>query len=88
MNEWEKVLKSLRVLYVEDDKEIRLLCTGGLTEAENASGEPFGDERCDAILRTSPADRLFDNILGALEHHLGRVSPHDDLSVVLAQCGG
>jgi len=65
-----------------------LLCSDGLTEAENASGEPFGEARFEAILRESPPDKLFDKILSALETHLGEGIAHDDLSIVLAQCGG
>jgi len=65
-----------------------LLCSDGLTEAENASGEPFGGARFETILKTAPPDELFDNILSALEAHLGGCAAHDDLSMVLAKCGG
>ncbi|MDP2760336.1 MAG: SpoIIE family protein phosphatase [Sideroxyarcus sp.] len=64
-----------------------LLCSDGLTEAENASGEPFGEARLEALLRTSPPGELMGNMLAALEAHLGGVIAHDDLSIVLAQCG-
>ena len=64
-----------------------LLCSDGLTEAENACGEPFGKARFETLLRTSHRDKLFDNILSALEAHLGGGIAHDDLSIVLARCG-
>ena len=64
-----------------------LLCSDGLTEAENASGEPFGEARLETLLRTSPPGELMDNMLAALETHLGGAIAHDDLSIVLAQCG-
>lgn len=64
-----------------------LLCSDGLTEAENACGEPFGTARFEAILRASLPGELFDNILSALETHLGGGIAHDDLSMVLARCG-
>jgi len=64
-----------------------LLCSDGLTEAENACGEPFGEARFEIILRASPPDELFDNILSAFEAHLGGCVAHDDLSMVLVQCG-
>lgn len=64
-----------------------LLCSDGLTEAEDASGEQFGEARFEALLQTSPPDKLFDNILSALERHLGGCVAHDDLSMVLARCG-
>jgi serine phosphatase RsbU (regulator of sigma subunit) len=60
-----------------------LLCSDGLAEAESASGEPFGDERLEAIIRTSKPDELFENILSSLETHLGGGVAHDDLSIVL-----
>jgi serine phosphatase RsbU (regulator of sigma subunit) len=64
-----------------------LLCTDGLTEAENTSAEAFGEDRFEAILRSSQPDELFDNILSSLESHLDGGIAHDDLSIVLAQCG-
>lgn len=63
-----------------------LLCSDGLTEAENTSGEPFGEARFETILRTSTSDKLFDNILFALETHLGGDVAHDDISMVHVQC--
>ncbi len=64
-----------------------ILCSDGLTEAESASGEFFGEARFESILRTSPPDELFDNILSALKTHLGEGVAHDDISMVLAQGG-
>jgi len=66
---------------------VLLLCSDGLTEAESASGEPFGETRFETLLRVSLPDELFDNILSALEAHLGGGLAHDDLSIVLARCG-
>lgn len=63
-----------------------LLCSDGLTEAENTSGEPFGEARFETLLRTSTPDKLFDNILSALETHLGGGAAHDDISMVHVQC--
>jgi len=65
-----------------------LICSDGLTEAENASGEPFGEAQLENILRASPPTEFMDNILSALETHLGGCVAHDDLSFVLARCGG
>jgi len=64
-----------------------LLGSDGLTEAENPSGKPFGEARLETLLGTSPPEKLFDNILSALETHLGGGAAHDDVSMVLAQCG-
>ena len=64
-----------------------ILCSDGLTEAENLYGTPFGDERFETLLRTSSHDRVFDLILAELDSHLGGGVAHDDISMVLAQCG-
>jgi PAS domain S-box-containing protein len=64
-----------------------LLCSDGLTETENTSGELLGDALLQAIVLISPPEQLFDNIISALETHLGGGIAHDDLSIVLAQCG-
>ena len=61
-----------------------LLCSDGLTEAENASGTPFGEERFNALLRTSPPEKLFENILYSLDVHLEGGGAHDDISMVQA----
>lgn len=68
-------------------KGMLLLGSDGLIEAENASGEPFGEARLETLLRASTPDKFFDNILSALETHLGEGVAHDDVSMVLAQCG-
>jgi len=47
-----------------------LSCTDRLTEAENASAEAFGEDRFEAILRSSQPDELYDNILSSAESHL------------------
>jgi prepilin signal peptidase PulO-like enzyme (type II secretory pathway) len=60
------------------------LCSDGLAEAENASGEPFGEERLESILQSSHPDEIYDNILSALEAHLEGAIAHDDLSMVIA----
>ncbi|CAK0780180.1 two-component system, HptB-dependent secretion and biofilm response regulator [Gammaproteobacteria bacterium] len=64
-----------------------LLCSDGLTEAEDVSGKQFGEDSLETILRTSPLAELFDNILAALKAHLGESVAHDDLSILLAKCG-
>jgi|GEM_PF-3799685 len=62
-----------------------LLCSDGLTEAENSYGEPFSEASLEAILKTSSLDKMLGNILSALETHLGGGVAHDDLSIVLAK---
>lgn len=63
-----------------------LICSDGLTEAEDSSGEPFGDAILQAIALTSPPDELFNNLITALDTHLGDKIAHDDLSILFVQC--
>lgn len=64
---------------------VLLLCSDGLTEAENAAGEPFGEARIETTMKHSPPDALFDSITAALDAHLGGIAAHDDISMVLAR---
>ncbi len=64
-----------------------LICSDGLTEAENMQGVRFGEERLENLLRNLPHGLIFDQILSELEAHLGDAVPHDDLSMVFARCG-
>jgi len=63
------------------------LCTDGLTEAENAAGELFSNERVERILLSASPDTVFDDINSSLEAHLQGGVAHDDLSIVLVRCG-
>ena len=78
----------------EDDTEILhaqpgvlLLCTDGLTEAENIFRSPFGEAQFEHLLKASAPDKIFDELLLALEHHLNGAPPHDDISMVQVRCG-
>ena len=64
-----------------------MLCSDGLTEAENQLGEPFGEARLESLLKNIPHEQMFDHILSELETHLGNAVAHDDLSMVFARCG-
>jgi serine phosphatase RsbU (regulator of sigma subunit) len=60
----------------------------GLSEARNAEGAEFGDERIEAALRRGaglPADRLSDSIALMLREFLGRRLPEDDVSIAVAR---
>ncbi len=63
-----------------------LISSDGLTETESVSGDQFGDGIVQALAMISQPEELFDNIISALEIHLGENIAHDDLSIVLAQC--
>jgi two-component system, HptB-dependent secretion and biofilm response regulator len=63
-----------------------LLCSDGLIEAENATGEPFGKARLEQALRQSPPADLIDGLQRALAQHMGACQPHDDLSCLVLDC--
>lgn len=64
-----------------------VLFSDGLVEAENEDGQAFGDVRLlTALASTAAADRL-DAVKLALVEHLGNALPHDDVSLMLIDCG-
>ncbi len=63
-----------------------LLCTDGVTEALDPSGEPFGDHRLEEAVRTGrtlPAQGLLDHVERAVLEHAGS-RLDDDLTLVAA----
>lgn len=63
-----------------------LFVTDGFIEAASPSGDPFGFERLEALLRVqadSPADRLRDALLSAIALHTGDASPEDDRTLII-----
>jgi len=64
-----------------------LLCTDGLTEAESASGEPFGDHRLEQVLReaaSEPANEVSGRLLSAVAAWRPRaVAQQDDITFVV-----
>lgn len=70
------------VLAVERNERF-YLCSDGLTEAQDASGEMFGESRFAAALgQWSPGRSAFDTVLAALAAHQGEQAQSDDLSLV------
>jgi serine phosphatase RsbU (regulator of sigma subunit) len=60
--------------------------TDGLVEAVDASEEPFGFERFEALLKAyaaSEAEELRDRLLEALARHTGAAHPEDDRTLVI-----
>jgi serine phosphatase RsbU (regulator of sigma subunit) len=63
-----------------------LLVTDGFVEAASSSGDPFGFERLEALLRAeaqSSAVRLRDALLSAVASHTGNAAPDDDRTLVI-----
>jgi serine phosphatase RsbU (regulator of sigma subunit) len=63
-----------------------VLCSDGLTEAESASGEPFGTQGLELALRTAPRALRVAGLRKALTRHLGRQPAGDDVSVLILDC--
>ena len=62
-----------------------VLCSDGLTEAENAAGQAFG-RRAGAGLAPHPAGRTGERPPTPLTAHLGRQPAGDDVSVLILDC--
>ncbi len=63
-----------------------LLCSDGLLEATDASGDPFGQGRLlSALLGIPPAQRA-NSVRAALARHLGDHPAHDDVSLFVLDC--
>ena len=60
------------------------LYTDGLTEAENASTEQFGEQRMEAVLGTKrDAQALLDAMKGAVDRFVNGAPQSDDLTVLV-----
>ncbi len=66
--------------------DVVLLFTDGVTEAMNAEGEPFGEERVAALLEEHgdlPFEELRERILREIRAFVGDTGLHNDLTLVL-----
>ncbi|MBE0645473.1 MAG: PP2C family protein-serine/threonine phosphatase [Bacteroidetes bacterium] len=76
--------EELKVELRKDD--ILLVYSDGLTEAQNASGDFFGDERLRRMLariQGLDATRTGTHILERIQHFAGDMRQHDDLSLMI-----
>jgi sigma-B regulation protein RsbU (phosphoserine phosphatase) len=65
-----------------------VLYTDGITEADNAAGDFFEDERLEAIIASQPwdsADDLLQAIVAAVEQFTGDTPQADDFTLVVAR---
>ncbi|WP_374488126.1 SpoIIE family protein phosphatase [Zoogloea sp.] len=63
-----------------------VLCSDGLTEAENPFGEPFGLEGLERALGQSRAEHRVSDLRAALVQHLERQPASDDVSLLVLEC--
>jgi phosphoserine phosphatase RsbU/P len=66
--------------------DLVLLFTDGVSDAMNAAGEPFGEERLAAVIEADgdlPFEELREHILREIRAFVGDTGQHDDLTFVL-----
>jgi serine phosphatase RsbU (regulator of sigma subunit) len=62
-----------------------VLYTDGVTEAENARDQEFGEERLSAWIeanRDEPGRRLLDGVIAEVLHFCGAARPRDDMTLM------
>lgn len=64
-----------------------VLFSDGLSEAEGTDGGPFGLGRLRAALAAAPPANRLAAVRDALLSHVGAVAPHDDVSLLVIDCG-
>jgi serine phosphatase RsbU (regulator of sigma subunit) len=72
--------------YALESGERLVLLTDGMIEAVDPSGEPFGFERFETLLRNqadSDSEHLRDALLDGLARHTGSAHPKDDRTLVI-----
>ncbi len=64
--------------------ETFLAFTDGLTESESSTGDPFGRQRLEALVRKGGSDihRMLEEITQALARHTSGQTPFDDITIV------
>lgn len=63
-----------------------VLCSDGLTEAENEQGEAFGTQQLLPILAFPSSSGRFQIIANAVRAHIGAAPQFDDISLVTIRC--
>ncbi len=73
------------------DGDVLVHYTDGVSEAENAAGEPFGDERIERTVRAhadEPAATILRELVAAVREWAGERGPTDDLTLLVARKAG
>lgn len=63
-----------------------VLCSDGVTEACNISGEMFGEERFDQVIAESSPNTVFEAIRSKLENFVAGAEQADDISLAVLPC--
>jgi len=66
--------------------DVLVIFTDGISEANNAAGEQFGEQRLEAVIREyrdRPAEELKNQIIAAVKAHAGHVAQMDDITLMV-----
>ncbi|MBN2305909.1 MAG: SpoIIE family protein phosphatase [Anaerolineae bacterium] len=88
---WFEDLPVEAVEYQLKPGDVLVFYTDGLTEAENAKSEPYGEDRLVEAVRASmelPAGDIMKAILASLETFVGDTPPFDDTTLVVVRYTG
>ena len=69
-----------------DKDDFMIIYSDGLTEAQNETGDFFGDERFIELLKNSTlksSQQLGETILSAIDTFIGKTPAHDDLTIAI-----
>jgi serine phosphatase RsbU (regulator of sigma subunit) len=64
-----------------------VMFSDGVLEAANAANEQFGMNQMAAALATAPRHQRLEAVQDALIRHVGSGTPHDDISLLVIDCG-
>jgi len=62
------------------------MCSDGLLEAQNGTGDEFGLDRMEQVLASAPMEQRFEHLLQAIDLHMDGISAHDDVSLAALLC--
>ncbi|HHM02174.1 MAG TPA: GAF domain-containing protein, partial [Caldithrix abyssi] len=84
---FSKMLELKKISFEKDD--VLAFFTDGLSEAMDARGEEFGEERLGEIIRESAQEDvevIKDNVINAILGFLQGQNLHDDLTLIIVKC--
>ena len=68
--------------------ECLVLCSDGVTDAQNEADEEFGEERLTDIVRgalSEPAPAIVDRVMTAIDHYVGAAPQFDDITLMIVK---
>ena len=71
-----------------ESRDLIILTSDGVVEAQDAGGEMFGFDRLEEAVTHGPqthAQAMLDHLLEAVSQFVGNTEPHDDLTIVIIQ---